>query len=54
VHFGLGKAEKVDLLEIHWPSGQVDSLKNVAADQLVYVQEGKGIVRTMKFGPAKK
>jgi len=54
VHFGLGKSEKVDVLEIRWPSGLVDSLKNVPADQVVYVQEGKGIVRTMKFGPAKK
>jgi hypothetical protein len=54
VHFGLGKAEKVDVLEIRWPSGQVDSLKNVPADQVVYVQEGKGIVRTMKFKSGKK
>ena len=29
VHFGLGKATKVDLLEIRWPSGQVDTLKDV-------------------------
>lgn len=50
VHFGLGKAAKVDLLEIRWPSGQVDTLKDVPADQVVYVEEGKGIVRTMKFG----
>jgi hypothetical protein len=54
VHFGLGKAEKVALLEIRWPSGQLDTLKDVPADQLIYVQEGKGIVRSMKFGPAKK
>ncbi|HKC70711.1 MAG TPA: ASPIC/UnbV domain-containing protein, partial [Terriglobales bacterium] len=50
VHFGLGKAEKVELMEIRWPSGQVDTLKDVPADQVIYVQEGKGIVRTMKFG----
>jgi len=50
VHFGLGKAEKVDLLEVRWPSGQVDALKDVPADQVIYVQEKKGIVRTMKFG----
>jgi hypothetical protein len=28
----------------------VDTVKNVPADQVVYVEEGKGIVRTMKFG----
>jgi hypothetical protein len=53
VHFGLGKAEKVGLLEIRWPSGQVDTLKDVPADQVIYVEEGKGIVRTMRFGAGK-
>jgi hypothetical protein len=49
VHFGLGKAEKVDLLEIRWPSGQVDTMKDVAVNQLVFVSEGHGIVRAEKF-----
>ena len=46
VHFGLGKAEKADLIEIRWPSGQVDTLKDVKANQLIVVEEGKGIVKT--------
>jgi hypothetical protein len=45
----LGKAEKVDVLEIHWPSGQVDTIKDIKANQLVYVKEGEGITRTMQF-----
>jgi hypothetical protein len=49
IHFGLGKAEKVDALEIRWPSGQVDTLKDVKANQLIYVKEGAGILRTMQF-----
>ncbi len=49
VHFGLGKAEKVDLLEVHWPSGQVDTMKDVKVNQVVYVKEGEGITRTMQF-----
>ena len=49
VHFGLGKVDKVDLLEIRWPSGQVDTLKEVKADQLIYVKEGQGIVKTAQF-----
>jgi len=51
VHFGLGKVEKVDVLEIRWPSGQVDTIKDVAANQLVYVKEGQGIARLEKFAP---
>ncbi len=53
IHFGLGKAERVELLEIRWPSGQVDKLKDIAANQLIFVKEGEGIVRTMQFPGAK-
>ena len=40
VHFGLGKAAKVKAIEIRWPSGKVDVLKDVAANQVVTVKEG--------------
>ena len=53
VHFGLGKAEKVDLLEIRWPSGQVDSIKDIRANQVVYVKEGAGIERRVQFKASK-
>ena len=49
IHFGLGKSEKVDLLEIKWPSGQVDELKNLEVNQLLYIKEGGTIVKAMKF-----
>ena len=49
VHFGIGKAGKVELLEIRWPSGTVDTLKDVKANQAVFVKEGEGIIRTMAF-----
>ena len=49
VHFGIGAAESVDLLEIRWPSGQVDSLKDLKPNQLYHVTEGSGITRTETF-----
>jgi len=49
VHFGLGKAGKVELLEIRWPSGQIDALKDVKANQLIYVKEGEGIMKSVRF-----
>ena len=49
IHFGLGKADKADLIEIRWPSGQVDTLKDVKANQLIVVKEGQGIVKTQTF-----
>jgi enediyne biosynthesis protein E4 len=50
VHFGLGKVDRVELLEIRWPSGQVDTLKDLAADRLYYVKEGGEIVKIEEFG----
>lgn len=41
--FGLEKADKVDKMDILWPSGALDTLSAVNANQLVTVQEGKGI-----------
>jgi hypothetical protein len=39
VHFGLGAETKISLLEIHWPSGLDQLLRNVAADQFLKVDE---------------
>ena len=44
VHFGLGAATRIDLLEIRWPSGTVDRIKNCDADRILFVKEGAGIV----------
>ena len=39
LHFGLGKAERVDRLEVRWPSGVVQVLSDIAADQVLTVVE---------------
>jgi hypothetical protein len=44
VHFGLGSAEKADL-EVRWPSGVVDKVPGVSANQVVVITEGKGTGR---------
>lgn len=41
--FGLAQHTKADAIDIRWPSGQVDHLKDVAADQIITVKEGHGI-----------
>jgi hypothetical protein len=48
LHFGLGASQRVDL-DIFWPSGQVEHLKAIDADQLITTQEGKGIVAKTQF-----
>jgi hypothetical protein len=42
--FGLGRYKKASLVEIDWPSGHRDFLRNVAANQLITVKEGVGII----------
>jgi hypothetical protein len=39
VHFGLGTENKAKLIEIHWPSGTVQTLQDVAADRVLKVKE---------------
>ncbi|MCP5112655.1 MAG: CRTAC1 family protein, partial [bacterium] len=39
VHFGLGGEQKIDSVEIRWPSGTVQELKDVKADQVLEVEE---------------
>jgi hypothetical protein len=39
LHFGLGRNTSADSVEIRWPSGIVQELKNVSADQIVKVKE---------------
>ena len=39
VHFGLGPDNVADLIEIHWPSGIVQTLRNCAVDKILVVKE---------------
>lgn len=39
VHFGLGQETTLKILEIHWPSGIVQQLEKVPADQILTVKE---------------
>ena len=44
-HFGLGKdLDQVDILEVSWPSGKIDRLKNVELDTIIHIKEGVGQV----------
>jgi len=44
LHFGLEKHTSVDLIQVRWPSGAVDTLTNVSVNKIVAVKEGKGLV----------
>jgi hypothetical protein len=52
LHFGLGAETKAGI-EIRWPNGRQENIEDIAADQLVVVREGAGIVRRESFSPRK-
>jgi enediyne biosynthesis protein E4 len=39
LHFGLGKADAIETIEIRWPSGIVQQINSVKADQILSVDE---------------
>ena len=39
IHFGLGKCEMVERIEINWPSGKIQVLEDVSANQILEVKE---------------
>jgi hypothetical protein len=43
IHFGLGAHTKTDTLEITWPSGAHEVIRGIDSDQIVTIQEGKGL-----------
>jgi hypothetical protein len=42
LHFGLGKRDHVESIEVRWIGGGTDIFRNITADQLVELVEGKG------------
>ena len=53
LHFGLGKAETVDSIEVKWPTTQkIELFKQVKANQILTIREGDGIIAKFKPGPA--
>ena len=51
LHFGLGRAEKIESLEVRWPSGKVETFENLAADRFYALLEGEGVVPAERIRP---
>jgi hypothetical protein len=49
LHFGLGAAARIDVVDIRWPNGKVESLKDVVADRIYTIVEGQGIKDSVPF-----
>jgi len=51
IHFGLGSATKIDKVQVYWPSGQTEELKNISADHEYSIVEAQGIVPASRARP---
>ena len=52
IYFGLGRHDHADYLEVRWPSGYVQQMKNIPADTIVYVTEGVNAI-AKRYAPPK-
>jgi hypothetical protein len=48
LHFGLGSKTRVDSIEVRWPAGKVEVIRDVPANGFVVIEEGKGVVRKVE------
>jgi hypothetical protein len=56
LHFGLGQAKVVDLIEVKWPTTQkIEKFTHIEANQILTLKEGAGIVKAEKVqtGPSR-
>jgi enediyne biosynthesis protein E4 len=44
MHFGLGSTTRADAIEVGWPSGRVDTFRDVPGARVVTIKEGVGIL----------
>jgi hypothetical protein len=50
LHFGLEKRTKIDLIEVRWPSGAVEKIKDINANKVLTIKEGQGVISQKDFG----
>jgi enediyne biosynthesis protein E4 len=52
LHFGLGKIQTIDAIEVKWPTTQkIERFSKVPANQILTIREGSGIISTFKAKP---
>ena len=48
LHFGLGASDRIDRLEVRWPSGLVESYTGLAGDRAYLLREGAGAAKPLE------
>jgi len=50
LHYGLGKSSFAEKIVIRWPSGLIETLSDLAANQYYVVREGSGVEKSKTHG----
>jgi hypothetical protein len=53
LHFGLGKHDRVDRIEVRWIGGGVDVVENIGVDRLVMISEGESVAEEGRPAPSR-
>jgi hypothetical protein len=48
-HFGLGKATRVESIEVSWPSGQKQTFRDLDVDKFYTIEEGRDQIALQRF-----
>ena len=54
LHFGLSVASHIDSVEVRWPNGNLEKLKDITADKIYTIVEGRGITQAVVLPPTGK
>jgi enediyne biosynthesis protein E4 len=46
VHFGLGRSNLIERIEVRWPNGLEEEWKNLEVDRILTLTEGSGATTT--------
>jgi len=49
LHFGLEKRSRIDLIEVHWPSGKIDKIAGAGVNKIITIKEGLGLVEQKDY-----
>jgi hypothetical protein len=48
-HVGLGDATRVDRIDVRWPAGTMETVRDLAANQIVTITEGQGVTGRTQY-----
>jgi hypothetical protein len=51
LHFGLGRAEKIERVEVRWSGGETETITDIKPNRIVTITQGRGVTATHPYRP---